>query len=169
MSAWTPAILFAAVKDQVRKQQQPLSCSIPTQESLLEQQRTFLLKQAMNHDLAADLLEVKETLRSRQLISSIVPFWSFHSTGPLLVTGKALQSAEEVSILSLVVLMDISSTYIMARSKYYPDSWTTMEHLTTSIVQAISTKYAEGATYYGTTGIRRHTIPLRHCIGLIVQ
>jgi len=123
----------------------------------------------MNHDLAADLLEVKETLKSRQLMSSTVPFWSFQSTGPLLVTGKALQTAEEVSILSLVVLMDISSTFITARSKYFPDSWTTMESLTTSIVQAISTRYVEDATYYGTIGIRRHTIPLRRFISLIVQ
>jgi hypothetical protein len=122
-----------------------------------------------NLQLQSDLATMKETLKSRTLISSGVPFWSFRSTGPLLVTGKALQTAEEVSILSLVVLMDISSTYITARSKYYPDSWTTMEGLTTSIVRAISTRYADGATYYGTTGIRRHTIPLRHFIGLIVQ
>src|SRR5260370_2571308 len=68
----------------------------------------------MRHNLAADLLEVKWALKDRQLISSTVPFWSFQSTGPLLVTGKALQTAEEVSILSLVVLIDISSTSITA-------------------------------------------------------
>ena len=169
MSVWTPAIVYAAVKDQSLKRLQPLSCSTLTQELLLEHHKHFLLRQAMNHDLAADLLEVKETLKSRQLMSSTVPFWSFQSTGPLLVTGKALQTAEEVSILSLVVLMDISSTFITARSKYFPDSWTTMESLTTSIVQAISTRYVEDATYYGTIGIRRHTIPLRRFISLIVQ
>jgi hypothetical protein len=162
MSVWTSALIYAAVKEATQPR---LSRTHLLQDSPLE----LLEYLQMTLQLQSDLATMKETLKSRHPISSDVPFWSFRSTGPLLASGKDLQSAEEVSILSLVVLTDISSTFITARSKYYPDSWTKMEALTTSIVKAMSTGSADDVIFSGITGMRRRTIPLRFFINLIVQ
>lgn len=162
MNAWTPALVYAAVKEQTQPR---LSQTHLLQDSPLE----LLEYLQMTLQLQSDLATMRLTLRSRHPISSIVPFWSFRSTGPLLASGKDLQTAEEVSILSLVVLMDISSTYITARSKSLPDSWTMMERLTISIVKEISTGYADDAISCGITGMKRHTIPLKLLTNHIVH
>src|SRR5258708_1318514 len=163
MSAWTSALMYAAVEEAVLPR-----CSLITHLSLASPLE-LLAYLSIHHELTADHLEMTETLKSRRLISSTVPFWSFRSTGPLLASGKDLQTAEEVSILSLVVLMDISSTYITALSKSLPDSWTMMERLTISIVKEISTGYPDDVTCSGITGMKRHTIPLKLLTDYIVH
>lgn len=162
MNAWTSALVYAAVKEQVQPR---LSQTHLLQDSPLE----LLGYLQMTLQLQSDLATMRLTLKSRRPTSSDVPFWSFRSIGPLLASGRDLQSAEEVSILSLVVLMDISSTYITAQSKSLLDSWTAMEPLTTSIVREISTGSADDATFSGITGMRRRTIPLNLWINLTVR